>query len=318
MDGSVERGSGRRIGLRNVAGLQPGETIWDTAVIGFGARRRRGTHVSYIVVYRTAEGRQRLITIGFHGSPWTPDSARAEALRLLGEVVRGGDPLSDRRSRRTATSMTMSDLCTRYIADIEAGQLMTRRRQAKKASTVRTDRSRIDAHIIPLIGAKPVVTVSRDDIEGMMQAIIRGTTRKRTKLPKPHALSNTRGGRGAASRTVGLLGGILSYAVRLGVRADNPVHGVVRPADGQRERRLRIEEYASLGDGLVAAGDDADIWAPGLAAIRFMLLTGWRRGEVLGLRWSEVDLTRRTVRLADTKTGPSPRPIAEAACLILR
>lgn len=318
MDGSVERSIGQRIGVRNVATLRPGSTIWDTALIGFGARRRQGAQVSYIVVYRTAEGRQRLITVGRHGSPWTPEAARVEALRLLGEVARGGDPMADRRSRKASTLMTMSELCGRYLADIEAGRLMTRHRQAKKASTIRTDRSRVDAHIIPLIGTKPVATISRDDIEAMMRAIIQGTTRKRIKLAKPFALSNTRGGRGAASRTVGLLGGIMSYAVRLGIRTDNPVHGVVRPADGRRERRLQIEEYAALGDGLVAAGDDADLWAPGLAAIRFMVLTGWRLGEVLGLRWSEVDLARRTVRLADTKTGSSVRPIAEAACLILR
>jgi integrase len=92
----------------------------------------------------------------------------------------------------------------------------------------------------------------------------------------------------------------------------------VRPADGRRERRLRVEEYAALGDGLLAAEDDDEVWVPGLAAIRFMLLTGWRSGEVLSLRWPEVDLARRTARLSDTKTGTSIRPLAEAACAILR
>lgn len=109
----------------------------------------------------------------------------------------------------------------------------------------------------------------------------------------------------------------MTYAVRLGLRVDNPVHGVVRPADGRRERRLRVEEYAALDAGLVAAVDD-EVWASGIAAIRFMVLTGWRRGEVLGLRWSEVDLDRRTARLGDTKTGTSMRPLAVAACDILR
>src|SRR4051812_27692849 len=123
MDGAVERGGRRRIGLRNVAALQPGMTLWDAAVIGFGARRRRGPQVSYIRVYRTADGRQRLITIGFHGSPWTPEAARQEALHLLGEVARGGDPLVDRRIRRTATTMVMRDLCARYLDDVEAGRL---------------------------------------------------------------------------------------------------------------------------------------------------------------------------------------------------
>ena len=49
-----------------------------------------------------------------------------------------------------------------------------------------------------------------------------------------------------------------------------------------------------------------------------MILTGWRRGEVLGLRWSEVDLPRRTARLVDTKTGASLRPLSIAACGVIQ
>jgi integrase len=53
------------------------------------------------------------------------------------------------------------------------------------------------------------------------------------------------------------------------------------------------------------------------AAARFLALTGWRSGEALGLRWSEIDLARRTARLADTKTGLSIRPLSRAACDVL-
>ena len=49
-----------------------------------------------------------------------------------------------------------------------------------------------------------------------------------------------------------------------------------------------------------------------------MITTGWRRGEVLGLRWSEVDLPRRTARLADTKSGASLRPLSELACIVIQ
>jgi integrase len=51
---------------------------------------------------------------------------------------------------------------------------------------------------------------------------------------------------------------------------------------------------------------------------RFLALTGWRSGEALALRWSEIDLTRRTTWLADTKTGFSLRPLSHAACGVLR
>lgn len=303
-----------RINARHIGALEPGEIVWDTAVTGFGARRQAGP-VSYVLRYRTQQGRQRTFTIGRHGSPWTPDTARAEAVLLLGEIVRGGDPSADKQTRRGA--ITLAVLCDTYLADAASGRLLTRRRMPKMASTLSTDRGRIEAHIRPLLGHLAVAAVTRDDVERTLHAISEGKTRKRVKLNKPHALSNVRGGKGAASRTIGLLGAVMTYAVRRGLRADNPVHGVMRPADGRRERRLRDEEYTALGVGLAAA-EDAGNWPPALAAMRFLALTGWRSGEALNLRWSEVDVGRRTAYLANTKTGSSTRALAERACTLLR
>jgi hypothetical protein len=67
----------RRIGLREVRALQAGEVIKDNAVLGFYARRQQSDAVTYYVVYRTKNGRQRWYRIGRHGSPWTPDTARS-------------------------------------------------------------------------------------------------------------------------------------------------------------------------------------------------------------------------------------------------
>jgi integrase len=55
-----------------------------------------------------------------------------------------------------------------------------------------------------------------------------------------------------------------------------------------------------------------------VAAVRFLALTGWRKGEVLKLRWTDLDLARRTATLMDTKTGRSIRPLSHAACDVLR
>lgn len=256
-------------------------------------------------------------TIGKHGSPWTPEMARSEALRLLGEIVRGVDPAAERKARRVALSTTIAGLCDRYIEDVEAGRVLTRRRVPKKLSTLSTDRSRITSHIKPLLGRIPVISLTRYDVERTMHQIAEGATAKRAKIPRRHALSNIRGGHGAATRTIGLLGAIMSHAVRLGLRQDNPVHQVVRRADGRRDRRLLAEEYGRLGEALIAAEDDG-VHSHALAAIRFLALTGWRRGEALHLRWAEVDLERRTARLVDTKTGPSLRPLSRPSCAILR
>ena len=239
-----------RIGLREVRALKPGEIVWDGSVTGFGARRQIGPMVTYVLKYRTRGGRQRFHAIGRHGSPWTPETAREEAIRLLGEIIKGGDPTADKIAGRNA--ITVAELCQQYLTDVEVGRLLTRRKIAKKGSTLISDRGRIDRHIIPLLGRKSVASVTRNDIDGFMHDIAAGKTAGREKT-KPRGLSIVRGGRGVAGRTVGLLGAIFTYAVRQGIRLDNPVHGIVRFAEGRRQRRLIDDEYRQLGMALSIA-----------------------------------------------------------------
>jgi integrase len=306
--------SARRIGKREIAGLQAGQVIWDGEISGFGARRQIDA-VSYVLIYRTAEGRQRWLTIGRHGSPWTPDMARKEAKRLLGSVAGGLDPAALKRAKRNARSV--AELCDLYQADAEAGRILTRRKAAKKASTVLTDRGRIVGHIKPLLGTLAVPAVTRADVESFMHDVAQGKTAPRSQTRKKRG-GFVRGGKGTASRTVGLLGSIFTYAVRHHMRTDNPVRGVERFADGQRKRRLSDDEYAALGTAVRKTADDGSIWPPAIALTRFLLVTGWRRGEAIGLRSSELDLGRRTAILGDSKTGRSMRPLSTAAVELLR
>src|SRR5712671_665640 len=307
----VER---RRIGLREIRALGPGEILWDAAVAGFHARRQRGPAVTYAVFYRTKEARQRWHKIGRHGAPWTPEKAREEAVRVLGSVAHGTDPAAKRQAARKAN--TVAELCDLYLADAEAGRLLTRRKVAKKASTLATDRGRIERHIKPQLGRMAVAAVTREDIERFMHAVAEGETADRIKT-KSRGLARVRGGKGTASRTVGLLGAIFSYAVRHRMRPDNPVRGVMRFADGRRERRLSDDEYAALGEALRQAEAEG-IWPAAVAAARFLALTGWRSGEALALKRPDLERARRTARLLDTKTGLSVRPLSHAACDVLK
>ena len=291
--------------------MGPGEDLWDTKVTGFGARRQRSAAISYVVMYR-ADGRLRRHTIGRHGAPWTPDSARKEAKRVLGSVAGGSDPATAKAEARSAP--TVSALCDSYFKDAVSGRLLTRRRAAKKASTLATDKGRIERHIKPQLGALKVAAVTRADIERFMHAVADGETAARVKTGK-RGLARVTGGRGASSRTVGLLGGIFAYAIRKGMRDDNPVRGVERFADGKRNRRLTDEEYAALGAGMKKLGNT--LWPPALAAARFLAVTGWRSGEAIKLAHVEVDLARQTASLGDTKTGASTRPLSTHACTII-
>ena len=303
----------KRIGLREVRALGAGEIVWDAAVAGFCARRQKGAAITYYVKYRTGNGRQRWQVIGRHGV-LTPDEARDKAKTILGTVVDGADPAAEKHAARKAK--TVAELCDLYIADAEAGRLLTRRKVAKKPSTLATDRGRIERHIKPQLGRMAVAAVDRADIERFMHAVAEGETAARIKTRK-RGLARVRGGKGTATRTVGLLGAIFTYAERHRIRPDNPVRGVMRFADGRRERRLSDDEYAALGAAL-RQGEAEAIWPAAIGATRFLALTGWRSGEALALRWSDIDIARRTARLADTKTGLSVRPLSHAACDVLR
>ena len=304
-----------RIGLRQVRSMKPGETIWDASLTGFGARRQKSDAVVYVLFYRTREGRQRWFTIGRHGAPWTPETAREEARRLLGDVAHQRDPAAEKRAARNA--QTVAELCDLYFADAEAGRLVTRRRTQKKASTLAIDKGRIARHIKPLLGQLRVAAVTREDVECFMHDVAEGKTAANTKT-KPRGLARVRGGKGAANRAVGLLGAIFSYAVRRRMRSDNPVHGVVRPADGRRDRRLTDAEYRGAGKPRFGRPLRQTSGHPAIAVARFLAVSGWRSGEALALRWDEVDLARRTATLGDTKTGRSVRPLSHAACDVMR
>lgn len=314
----------KRLGLKEVRALGENETVWDAAVPGFGARRQRSERIAYVLLYRTREGRQRWHTIGRHGAPWTPDMARDEARKLLTVVVNGGDPATAKQTARKA--ITVAELCDRYLEDADAGKLPTIRGGAKKPSTLYTDRRRIERHIKPVLGKLRVPAVTQEDVEAFLHTVAEGGTAGLFETSR--GTSKVRGGKGTASRTVGLLSGIFTYAVRRKLRPDNPAKGVLRFPDGRRERRLSDAEYAMFGRGLEEAAlppvpkrpgarPPAAMWPPAIAAARFLLLTGWRRGEVLGLQWRELDLPRRTARLEDTKTGLSVRPLSMLACELL-
>jgi integrase len=300
----------RRIGLREVRALQPGGSLGTPR---FGARRQKDG-VSYFLKYRTAGGRQRWYTIGRHGVPWTPDMAREEALRTLGEVAKGGDPAGNKQAARH--TITMGELCGRYLADAEAGRLLVRGGRPKKEGTLAADRGRVLGHIVPLLGGVPVTAVTRQDVEKFMHQVAAGETKKPPNKVRPRGVSRVRGGRGVATRTIGLLGAIFAYATERGLCRDNPAHGIRKFAENRRERRLTESEYAALGEALQRA--EGTIWPPAIACLRFLALTGWRSGEALALRWKDVDLARRTAMLPDTKTGKSMRPLSDAACAVLR
>lgn len=278
--------------------------IWDEELPGFRLRVFASGKRSYLVQYRAA-GRSRGYTIGLHGV-WTPEAAKREAKVLLGQVARGGNPAEERKLDREA--ITVKDLCTRYLADLEQGLVLGKRGCPKKATTIVTDVGRIQRHLIPLLGNRRVRDLTNADITQAMRDIMAGKTRADVKTEKLRGRAIVRGGVGTATRTIGLFGGILSYAVELGIIDRNPAHGVRKPKDKVKGRRLSEQEYRTLGEILRKAVEDGQ-YATAAEMIRIIALTGCRRSEIIKLRCDEVDIEGSCLRLANSKEGASVRPV---------
>lgn len=100
----------------------------------------------------------------------------------------------------------------------------------------------------------------------------------------------------------------MTYAVEAGIIDINPVHGVKKPKDNVRQRRLSEAEYRVLGRMLVDA-ERLDSYQTFAMVVRQIALTGCRRSEIIGLKWADVDLENSCLRLSDSKEGASVRPI---------
>ncbi len=255
-----------------------------------GFRRSRPTRRRqiYILHYRCGIGRGaplRKLTIGRHGSPWTAETARSEAKRLLGVIEDGADPAADRIARREAP--TIAELAERFLAEhVEA---------KRKASTAVEYRRLLDRIILPALSKRKVADIARADIARLHHA----------NRVAPYQ----------ANRMLAVLSKMFNLAERWGLRPDgsNPCRHVEKFAERKRERMLSPAELARLGDAL--AGYDGSPYV--VAAVKLLVFTGARLGEVLGLRWEWIDFERDEARLPDSKTGAKTLHLPPPALAVL-
>ena len=284
--------------------------MWDVETPGFGVRVNRDGSKTFVLKYFFV-GRQRWLTLARYGA-LTVEQARREATKALGEKARGEDAAEMKRRTRAeaaAKAITLKDFCDVYLEDAHQG-LVTYRGRPKKASTLAVDVGRIRRHIVPILGRKLVPDITLDDVSTFMHAVRLGKTATTIKTG-PRGVARVRGGTTAANRAVGLLGSIMTYAVKQKLRADNPVRGIEKPIDGRREMAISPEEYQRLGtalDDLLNSGANP----AAVFACRVIALSGCRRGEVFGLRKTEVDAPHSCFRFGDTKSGQQMRPLGSA------
>jgi len=281
--------------------------LWDGELKGFGLKVSKGGRRTYICKYRVGSGRaapSRRMTIGAHGSPWTLEQARAEARKILGRAANGEDPAKEKQDEKK--QITVAQLCDLYLQNGVG---------TKKPSTIATDKGRIERHIKPLLGRKKVPAVTRADIKRFLQDVANGKTAKDEKTGL-FGRAIVRGGKGTATRTVGLLGGIFSYAIDCGFLETNPVRGVKRFKDRKGQRYLSQQELIALGRAL-NAGADQGLNQQALAILKLLIFTGARKGEIETLRWNAVDMEGGYVHLEDSKSGQKAFPLNAGALEVL-
>jgi len=268
-----------------VNALPPRTCIWDTQVIGFGVRRQKDS-ISYIVKTRI-RGRQRLITIGRHGSPWTPEQARREARRLLGLIAQGMDPAEEKRRERARK--TVDEIWKEFVSE-HVSKLKPRTRE----EYLRLYR----LHIAPYLGRKKLAEIDRDHVATLH--------RQMRHIPR------------SANFCLAVISSLMSWSEERGYRSpnDNPVKGIRKYRETHRDRFLTREEIRALGKAL-----DAELAEHGnihvVSAIRLLILTGARLNEILTLQWQHVDLENGLLMLPESKTGRKVILLNKAAREIL-
>lgn len=268
--------------------------VWDTEVAGFRLRVRPSGRKAYEVRYRPkGSTTQRQISIGRHGSPWTVETAREKAKAILHDADDGLDPLAVRQEARTA--LTVAELADAYLLQGPA------HKPNKRVSSWGVDRYNFTHHLTPLLGHRLARDLRPADLAEWQSKVATGATAKREKSGKPRGVINVRGGPGAAARAMRSVAAMLAWAKGQGLVTTNPAEAVEKIPDGQSERYLSDEEGAAIWKAIDTLAEEARLTAAQVAYFRLLMLTGARRGEVLGLRWNEIDFRRGLLLLAPAR-----------------
>jgi integrase len=241
--------------------LPPGKSdhiAWDSEIRGFGFRLRAGSggvRRSWIVQYRY--GRTRRVLLG-SAEFLNAEQARAAAKNTLAKVALGQDPQADKAARRQRDAYTLRALVEEHLSFKEP--------TIRPPTYANLSMYLRGPYFKPLHGM-PIDTVTRRDVAARLVAI----TRTHGSI--------------VAARARGALSTFYVWAMGNGLAEANPIIGTLKPKDA--EPRSRVLSDAELAAIWRACGDDAYG-----RVIKLLILTGSRRGEVGGMRWSELDLDR--------------------------
>ena len=229
------------------------------------------------------------VTLGRHGVI-SADRARRRAASIVARIKAGEEP-EPPPSASADAGPTVAELAERYLSEHVAVHC--------KPNTARGYRKVIGKHILPAYGKLAVTALGREHVAGLHY-----------RLRKTPA---------AANNAIGALSRMLDQAEAWGLvpRGGNPCRVVAKYRVRRLERFLTEEEFRRLGRVLDELEAEDRLPVHAAAALRLLMLTGCRCGEIMTLRWEDVDLEANEIRLLDSKTGPRVVPLSPGAARVL-
>ena len=257
----------------------------DAEVRGFAVRVTPAGARAFVLKYRV-DGRQRLATIGRPGE-MSLREARQRAGDMLAEARAGRDPLGERQARREAP--TVADGLDRFFSEFVPRRMADGR---MAAGTVREYQKQARLTVRPALGSMKIEAVTRADVERAVA--------KRAPVQR--------------NRTIAFASRLFNVFEDWEWRAQqtNPARRIEKTREEPRDRTFAPSEIQALGSALA---DMADPFAA--AAVRFLMMTGWRTGEALALRREHVNFETGAIVLPATKTGRDTRFVGAFAMEVL-
>ena len=244
--------------------------IWDSALPGFGLRITPQNAKSFIITYRIG-GRKKMLTLGKYGV-LTVEQARTMAREKLVDVTKGGDPAEERKKQRQSVER-MEALCLEYLE----------KRSILFKKSWKEDQRRIQTRIIPALGNKSILDISRADVQRF---------HSRLGEERGHIESN---------RILMLLSAIYEFARKreiIPVSHPNPCRMIEKFREESRDVFVKIENLPRLVESIQQEPNQYV-----RAALMLILLTGARKTELLTAQWAWLDFDRGEIRLPTTKNG---------------
>ncbi len=261
--------------------------IWDDEIKGFGCRIYASGYKTYVFFYTSPTTKvYTYLKIGVHGN-YTVDLARDKAKKWCADIAKDIDPKAIKKAKEVAEQKS--------VIFEKFWQVFTEKyiKQNHKPSTINRDASRIKLYILPFFGKKPIVEIERRDVLEFKDSLSNGTSTKCLRL-----------------LTTAFNQAELWEYIPLNT---NPCRSIPKHPDKKMENYLTDEQLKKLEKTLLER-EIAGIVSPyTISALRLIIYTGCRKGEILSLQWEEIDLTHNCLRLKDSKTGKRVIPLNDIA-----